>query len=90
MSEPDIVGLGVAIMDVVLRLEHMPRWEDPGTVSGFRTRRWKAGWHGLCRARDAGLGRHDGQFRGAGRPLSSGQDEWAGFAGAVAGRTRRS
>lgn len=35
MSEPDIVGLGVAIVDVVLCLEHMPRWEDPGAVSGF-------------------------------------------------------
>jgi ribokinase len=35
MFEPDIVGLGIANVDVVIRLEHMPRWENPGMVSGF-------------------------------------------------------
>jgi sugar/nucleoside kinase (ribokinase family) len=35
MFEPDIIGLGVANVDVVLRLEDMPRWENPGIVSGF-------------------------------------------------------
>jgi len=35
MFEPDIVGLGIANVDVVIRLEHMPRWEDPGMVSSF-------------------------------------------------------
>lgn len=35
MPRPDIVGLGMAILDVVLRLKDMPRWEDPGTVSAF-------------------------------------------------------
>jgi len=35
MFEPDIVGLGIANVDVVIRLEHMPRWEDPGLASSF-------------------------------------------------------
>ena len=35
MVSPDVIGLGIAVVDVVLRLEHMPRWEDPGRVSGF-------------------------------------------------------
>jgi len=35
MITPDVIGLGIANVDVVLRLEHMPRWEDPGRVSGF-------------------------------------------------------
>ncbi len=35
MLRPDIVGLGVAIVDVVLRLKDMPSWKNPGTVSAF-------------------------------------------------------
>ena len=35
MSEYDVIGLGVAFVDVVIRLEEMPRWENPGWVSGF-------------------------------------------------------
>ena len=35
MSEFDVIGLGIANVDVVLRLEHMPQWENPGVVSGF-------------------------------------------------------
>lgn len=35
MSEHEIVGLGIANVDVVIRLENMPRWEDPGLASGF-------------------------------------------------------
>jgi len=32
---PDIIGLGLAMADVVLRLREMPRWEAPGNLSGF-------------------------------------------------------
>lgn len=35
MFEPDIVGLGLACVDVAIRIERMPVWEDPGMVSGF-------------------------------------------------------
>ena len=35
MFEPDIIGLGLANVDLVIRLEEMPRWENPGMVSGF-------------------------------------------------------
>ncbi len=35
MPKPDIVGLGIAILDVVLRLKDMPRWEGPGAASAF-------------------------------------------------------
>ena len=35
MSNFDVIGLGIANVDVVLRLERMPTWEDPGTVGGF-------------------------------------------------------
>ena len=35
MPEFDVIGLGIANVDVVIRLEHMPRWETPGMVSGF-------------------------------------------------------
>ena len=35
MFERDIIGLGMAVVDVVIRLERMPRWDDPGRVSGF-------------------------------------------------------
>ncbi len=35
MVAPDVVGLGIAVVDVVLRLERMPRWDDPGMVGGF-------------------------------------------------------
>ncbi len=35
MTELDVIGLGIANVDVVIRLEHMPRWENPGMVSGF-------------------------------------------------------
>jgi len=32
---PDIIGLGIAVVDVVINLERMPRWDDPGMVGGF-------------------------------------------------------
>ena len=35
MFAPDIIGLGIADVDVVISLERMPRWDDPGTVGGF-------------------------------------------------------
>ena len=35
MFAPDAIGLGIAVVDVVLRLERMPRWDDPGMVGGF-------------------------------------------------------
>ncbi|HEY90716.1 MAG TPA: carbohydrate kinase family protein [Dehalococcoidia bacterium] len=35
MFAPDVIGLGIAVVDVVLSLERMPRWDDPGMVSGF-------------------------------------------------------
>ncbi len=35
MSALDVIGLGISNIDVVLRLEHLPRWDDPGTVSAF-------------------------------------------------------
>lgn len=35
MSAPDIVGLGSANIDVVLRLRDMPRWENPHVLRGF-------------------------------------------------------
>jgi sulfofructose kinase len=35
MVTPDVIGLGLTIVDVVLRLERMPRWEDTGRVAGF-------------------------------------------------------
>lgn len=35
MFEPDIIGLGLANVDLVIRLKEMPRWENPGMVSGF-------------------------------------------------------
>jgi ribokinase len=35
MSNLEVIGLGITTVDVVLRLEQMPTWEDPGRVSGF-------------------------------------------------------
>jgi ribokinase len=35
MFVPDIVGLGQDNVDVVIRLERLPRWEDMGKFSGF-------------------------------------------------------
>jgi len=35
MSEYDVIGLGMAAIDVAIRLEHMPTWENPGRISGF-------------------------------------------------------
>ena len=35
MHDPQVIGLGIANVDVVLRLERMPTWEDPGKVGGF-------------------------------------------------------
>ena len=35
MSNPEVIGLGISNVDVVLRLEQMPTWEDPGRLSGF-------------------------------------------------------
>jgi len=35
MAVPDIVGLGMDCVDVAIRRERLPRWEDMGTVSGF-------------------------------------------------------
>ena len=35
MFVPDIVGLGMDCVDVAIRRERLPRWEDMGTVSGF-------------------------------------------------------
>ena len=35
MPSHDIIGLGIANIDVVLRLERMPLWENPGVTSGF-------------------------------------------------------
>ena len=35
MFDPDVIGLGIANVDVVLSLERMPRWDDPGIVGGF-------------------------------------------------------
>ena len=35
MSEYDVIGLGMAVVDVAIQLERMPTWEDPGRVSGF-------------------------------------------------------
>jgi len=35
MVAPDVIGLGIANVDIVLRFERMPRWEDPGRVEGF-------------------------------------------------------
>lgn len=35
MFAPDIIGLGIAVVDVVINLERMPRWDDPGMVGGF-------------------------------------------------------
>lgn len=35
MSRHDIVGLGLANVDVVMRRDKMPTWGDPGVTSGF-------------------------------------------------------
>lgn len=35
ISAPDIVGLGIACVDVVLRLRDMPRWDGPNALGGF-------------------------------------------------------
>ncbi|HEY90986.1 MAG TPA: hypothetical protein G4O07_04045 [Dehalococcoidia bacterium] len=35
MVVPEVIGLGLANVDVVIRLERLPRWEDPGRVSSF-------------------------------------------------------
>ena len=35
MFEPDIIGLGLATVDVVVSLERMPTWGNPGMVSDF-------------------------------------------------------
>jgi ribokinase len=35
MPEYDVIGLGMSVVDVAIRLERMPTWEDPGRVSGF-------------------------------------------------------
>ncbi len=35
MSSPAIVGLGIANIDVVLRLTDMPRWKNPHVLRGF-------------------------------------------------------
>lgn len=35
MPENDIIGLGLANVDVVIRRDKMPTWEDPGLTSGF-------------------------------------------------------
>lgn len=35
LSPPDIVGLGLATLDVLLRLEDMPTWEHGGRLHGF-------------------------------------------------------
>lgn len=35
MSAPDIVGLGIANIDIVLRLSDMPSWENPHVLRGF-------------------------------------------------------
>ena len=32
---PDVIGLGIAVVDVVVRLEQMPSWDNPGMISGF-------------------------------------------------------
>ena len=34
-SQPQIVGLGLATLDVLIRLEEMPTWERPEQVEGF-------------------------------------------------------
>jgi sulfofructose kinase len=34
-SPPDIIGLGLATLDVLLRLEDMPTWEHGGRLQGF-------------------------------------------------------
>lgn len=35
MSAPDIIGLGIANVDVVLRVSDMPRWDDPHVLRAF-------------------------------------------------------
>ena len=35
MPKHDVIGLGMAVVDVVIRLRDMPRWDNPGSVSGF-------------------------------------------------------
>jgi len=35
MSELDVIGLGLATIDVVLHLEELPRWDNPGMLSSF-------------------------------------------------------
>jgi len=35
MPRRDIVGLGIANVDVVMRRDDMPTWENPGVTSGF-------------------------------------------------------
>ena len=35
MTGLDVVGLGLAMVDVVIRLDQMPRWDNPGHFSGF-------------------------------------------------------
>ncbi len=35
MFEPDIIGLGIANVDLVLQIKDMPTWKKPGMVSGF-------------------------------------------------------
>jgi len=33
--EPDVIGLGTAFVDIVISVERMPTWENPGSVSRF-------------------------------------------------------
>jgi len=35
LSHLDIVGLGLATLDVLLRIKNMPTWQDPGHLSAF-------------------------------------------------------
>jgi sulfofructose kinase len=35
MSIPEIIGLGMDCVDVALRRDSMPSWEDPGVIRGF-------------------------------------------------------
>jgi len=35
-AQPQIVGLGLATLDVLIRLRHMPTWDGPNHAEGFR------------------------------------------------------
>ncbi|MBN1401952.1 MAG: sugar kinase, partial [Anaerolineae bacterium] len=35
MEGLDIVGLGLTVLDVLMRLKEMPNWERGGRISGF-------------------------------------------------------